>query len=76
MKYDNKKFNIIVIIAKIRIFTNMESSMAIREAFGGGAWRSEAGCGAGLGLKGFVFWGTVGWYGVRGISDDVFSGFE
>lgn len=76
MKYDNKKFNIIVIIAKIRIFTKMDHKKPIPKAVGGGVWRSEAGCGAGLGLKGFVFGGTVGWYGVRGISDDVFSGFE
>ncbi len=75
MEYDNKKFNIIVIIAKIRIFTNLESSMPIREVVGSGAgWR--AGCGVGLGLKGNVFGGTVGWYGWRGIPDDVFSGFE
>lgn len=54
----------------------MDYKKPIPKAVGGGVWRSEAGCGAGLGLKGFVFGGTVGWYGVRGISDDVFSGFE
>ena len=62
MKYDNKKFNIIVIIAKIRIFTKMDHKKPIREAVG--VWRSEAWWGSGLGLKGFVFGGTVGCYGV------------
>lgn len=52
----------------------MDHKKPIREAVG--VWRSEAWWGSGLGLKGFVFGGTVGWYGVRGISDDVFSGFE
>lgn len=41
-----------------------------------GVGESEAWWGSGLGLKGIVFGGTVGSYGVRGISDDVFSGFE
>ena len=76
MKYYNKKFNIIVIIAKIRIFTKMDHKKLIREAVVSGVWRSEAWWGSGLGLKGFVFGETVGWYGVRWISDDVFSSFE
>ena len=54
----------IEVISKIRIFTKMDHKKPIRKAVGGGVWRSEAGCGAGLGLKGFVFGGTVGWYGV------------
>ena len=52
----------------------MDHKNPIRKAVG--VWRSETGWGSGLGLKGFVFGGTVGWYGVRGIPDDVFSGFE
>jgi hypothetical protein len=43
MEYDNKKFNIIVIIAKTRIFTKMKSSMPIHEAFGGGGERGGLG---------------------------------
>jgi hypothetical protein len=50
MEYDNKKFNIIVIIAKIRIFTNLESSMPIREVVGSGAGWGGVGRGGGRGV--------------------------